>query len=600
MKAFVLFLSLLLFVSWAKAQGNGEADLAQEYFTDGEYAKALESYERLYRQNAAENLFAERILECHIRLQQTKEALDFAERVARKNSEEPAWIARKGEVHYRIGKPQDAKKIWDELINKKLKEVYGFSSVASWFASAAHGEEAIRTYLQGRKVLGDSARFTYELAGLYSAQRNYTLAASEYLNLYRSRPDLSGYVRVQLLKLVSPESQASIEKALLETVQKNNSDQGLREILIDFYLETENFQEALVQTRALDKVTKGNGERVYRLALTFQSNKRYEISNKALDYIIENHAQSPYFLQAWNEKAINTEIRALEIRPLDTAEIRKSVVVFEDLEKQFGKNPFFYTAFVRKANLLIYYLNDLGYGKRTLEEMFQMPLNPQQKGEVNLILGDVLLIQGEYNAARLKYGEVEEAFKQDQMGAKAKYKGALLSYYRGDFDLSSARLKSLKENTANDISNDALRLNLLIQDNTGLDSTVDALQTFARAQLLVYQNRNQEALEVLDSILFLYPNHSLTDEVYWEKASIYLKKMDIPTATGLLDKILKDHPYDILADDALFTLAEIQELHLKNKEKAAELYLKVLSDYPGSLFKVEARKRIRALRGESL
>ncbi len=600
MKAFVLFLNLLLIVSWVTAQGNGEADLAQEYFTDGEYAKALESYERLYRQNSTENLYAERILECYIRLQQTKDALDFADRVARKNSEEPSWIARKGEVHYRIGKPQDAKKIWDELINKKLKEVYGFSSVAAWFASAAHGEEAIRTYLQGRKVLGDSARFTYELAGLYSAQRNYTLAASEYLNLYRSRPDLSGYVRVQLLKLVSPESQASIEKSLLETVQKNNSDQGLREILIDFYLETENFQEALVQTRALDKITKGNGERVYRLALTFQSNKRYEISNKALDYIIENHSQSPYFLQAWNEKAINTEIRAMEMRPLDTAEIRKSVIVYEDLEKQFGKNPFFYTAFVRKANLLIYYLNDLGYGKRTLEEMFQIPLNPQQKGEVNLILGDVLLIQGEYNAARLKYGEVEDAFKQDQMGAKAKYKGALLSYYRGDFDLSAARLKSLKENTANDISNDALRLNLLIQDNTGLDSTVDALQTFARAQLLVYQNRNEEALEVLDSILFLYPKHSLTDEVYWEKASIYLKRIDIPTSTGLLEKILKDHPYDILADDALFTLAEIQELHLKNKDKAAELYLKVLSDYPGSLFKVEARKRIRALRGESL
>lgn len=600
MKSILLFLSFLFMISWVQSQGTGEADLAQEYFTDGEYAKALESYERLYKQDASESLYAERILECYIRLNQTKEALDFADKAIRKNTEEPAWIARKGEVHYRIGKPQDAKKVWDDLINKKLREVYGFSSVANWFASAGHGEEAIRTLLQGRKVLADSARFTYELAGLYAAQKNYTLAASEYLNLFNSRPDLSGYVRVQLIKLVTPESQAQIEKALLEVVQKNSTDQGLREILIDFYLETQNFQEALVQTRALDRVTKGNGERVYRLALTFQSNKRYEISNKALDYIIENHSQSPYYLQAWNEKAINTEIRAMEMRPLDSAEIRKSVVVFEDLEKQFGKNPFFYSAFIRKANLLIYYLNDQAYGKRTLEEMFQMPLNPHQKGEVNLMLGDVLLIEGEYNAARLKYGEVEDAFKQDQMGAKAKYKGALLSYYRGDFDLSAARLKSLKENTANDISNDALKLNLLIQDNTGLDSTVEALQTFARAQLLIYQNRTQEAMTVLDSILFLFPKHSLTDEIYWEKASIYLKRLDIPEATKLLEKILKDHPYDILADDALFTLAEIQELHLKNKEKAAELYLKVLSDYPGSLFKVEARKRIRSLRGENL
>lgn len=600
MKRIPLLLLLLLALSGLQAQGTGEAELAQEYFNDGEYLKALEVYDRLYRQNATENLYAERILECRILLQQPKEALDFAEKVIRKNPGEPSWIARKGEVYFRTGKPNEAKKIWDDLINRKLKDVYGFASVASWFASHAHGEEAVRTYLQGRKDLGDSARFTYELAGLYASRQNYAQAANEYLNLYKSRPDLSGYVRVQLIKLVTPESQAAIEKALLGAVQNNALDFGLREILIDFYLETQNFQEALVQTKALDRVTKGNGERVFRLAQTFQSNKRYELSNKALDYIIENQAQSPYFLQAWNEKAVNTEIRATEKRPLDTVEIRKALQVFEDLEKQFGKNPYFYPAFIRKANLLIYYLNDQVYGKRTLEEMFQMPLNPQQKGEVNLMLGDVYLIAGEYNAARLKYGEVEEAFKQDQMGAKAKYKGALLSYYRGDFDLSSARLKSLKENTANDIANDAIRLNLLIQDNTGLDSTVVALQTFARAQLLIVQNRTSEAQFVLDSILFEFPKHSLTDEVYWEKANIFLKQMDIAEATRWLQKILSEYPYDILADDAVFTLGEIQEIHLKNKEKATELYMKILSDYPGSLYKVEARKRIRNLRGENL
>jgi tetratricopeptide (TPR) repeat protein len=288
------------------------------------------------------------------------------------------------------------------------------------------------------------------------------------------------------------------------------------------------------------------------------------------------------------------------MRPIDTVEIRKCIKVFDDLEKQFGKNPYFFGAFFKKANLLIYYLNEPESGKKTLEEMFQMPLNPHQKGDINLMLGDVFLIEGDYNSARLKYGEVEESFKQDQTGARAKYKGALLSYFRGDFDLSSARLKSLKENTANDIANDAIKLNLLIQDNTGLDSTTDALQGFARAQLLIYQNRNSEAMTLLDSILFAFPKHSLTDEIYWEKANIFLKGGKIEEATRLLDKILKEHTYDILADDALFTLAEIQELHFKNKSSAADLYLKVLSDYPGSLFKVEARKRIRQLRGESL
>jgi outer membrane protein assembly factor BamD (BamD/ComL family) len=38
---------------------------------------------------------------------------------------------------------------------------------------------------------------------------------------------------------------------------------------------------------------------------------------------------------------------------------------------------------------------------------------------------------------------------------------------------------------------------------------------------------------------------------------------------------------------------------LDNKEKASELYQQLLTDYPGSLYVVEARKRFRALRGDS-
>jgi len=77
---------------------------------------------------------------------------------------------------------------------------------------------------------------------------------------------------------------------------------------------------------------KENGERVFRLASTFQSNKLYDLSNKALDYIIENHKQSPYYFSAWNEKSVNTEMKAFEKKPLDTADIRKAIQVTNNLQ----------------------------------------------------------------------------------------------------------------------------------------------------------------------------------------------------------------------------------------------------------------------------
>jgi hypothetical protein len=61
---------------------------------------------------------------------------------------------------------------------------------------------------------------------------------------------------------------------------------------------------------------------------------------------------------------------------------------------------------------------------------------------------------------------------------------------------------------------------------------------------------------------------------------------------------VKFHGKDILADDALFRIADIFENNLINKEKALQYYLRLAIDYKGSLFSAEARKRVRLLRGD--
>jgi len=71
------------------------------------------------------------------------------------------------------------------------------------------------------------------------------------------------------------------------------------------------------------------------------------------------------------------------------------------------------------------------------------------------------------------------------------------------------------------------------------------------------------------------------------------------TALGFYADLLKLHGKDILADDALFRTAEIQELRLLDKSAAEALYKRLLMEYKASLFGAEARKRIRLLRGDA-
>jgi tetratricopeptide (TPR) repeat protein len=92
----------------------------------------------------------------------------------------------------------------------------------------------------------------------------------------------------------------------------------------------------------------------------------------------------------------------------------------------------------------------------------------------------------------------------------------------------------------------------------------------------------------------------LSDEIYFKKAQAMQQQGKWNEAIDLLTTLLKYHKDDILADDALFQLAEITELQLKDLPKATEIYKTLLFDYKGSLFAEEARKRLRLIRGDQI
>ena len=68
----------------------------------------------------------------------------------------------------------------------------------------------------------------------------------------------------------------------------------------------------------------------------------------------------------------------------------------------------------------------------------------------------------------------------------------------------------------------------------------------------------------------------------------------------MFDQLDKNYSTDLLADDALFQLAELYENYLHDKAKAMDLYKDILLKYKGSIYVVEARKRFRELRGDEV
>jgi tetratricopeptide (TPR) repeat protein len=579
------------------AQNENENHLANEYFNDGEYEKAVELYKKLHRQSPNVEFYVQRVVDSYLSLQLPDEARDFLEKALKKNPDNVQLNAIVGMLYERGGKLAEAEKHWNQLIGT-VKTQNDFVRLASWFTNARKTDLAKATYARGRTLLNNPALFSNELANLYQYENNFEGATIEYLNVYFTNKSQWSYVKAQILRMAKEDNAEAIEKALLTVIQKKPDELEIKELLYEFYLQTNRYADALAQAKALDKLKKESGSRVFALAQTLQNAKEYDLSNTALDYIVKNYKDSPNYQAAMQEIAKNFELKAFSIVPLDLESVRKAVNNYAVLLEQFGRREALSEAMYRKARLQVFYLDDVEGALKELEAIEKLSMPALKKVDARLLIGDIHLMQGDFLQAKEKYLSVENEFKETQTGAAAKFRDAKLCYYKGEFELAKAYLKILKDNTSNNIANDAIQLFLLIQDNTGLDTSEAAMRAFAHAQLTVYRKNYSAALQQLDSLLDRFPHHPLTDDVYWEKAQIYLALGDVENALKYLDKILSDYGDDVRGDDALFVKAEIHEHALKDKKAAHDMYLDLLVKYPSSLFKVEARKRIRRLRGE--
>jgi TolA-binding protein len=213
-----------------------------------------------------------------------------------------------------------------------------------------------------------------------------------------------------------------------------------------------------------------------------------------------------------------------------------------------------------------------------------------------VLLGDVYVVDDKIWDASILYMQVSKDFSEEPIGHEAKFKNAKVFYYDGEFEYAKAQLDVLKASTTKLIANNAMQLSLLLQDNLGVDTLQKPVQMYAKADLLLQQNRYNDALNQLDSIEAKFPFHNLTDEILFKKAQIYERMQNWTKAIEFYDVVVSSYAHDILGDDAAFRIAKIYDLNLNNPDKAAEYYKKILFEFSGSLFTAESRKRYREIK----
>ncbi|MDL5048565.1 tetratricopeptide repeat protein [Oscillatoria amoena NRMC-F 0135] len=610
-----------------RAQNQNEIQLANEYLLKGDKAKALELYRDLSKNDNNIPFIHNNYINVMLDAGAVDEAQNYLKRILRKDPDNIQFRADVGIVYVRSGDLARADKVFKELIAENRGNVSRIKMLSDYLANRSLAEYSIIALNEGRQTLGNPYLFCLELASLYRIKGQKEKMVQEYLTYVMQSSANTQYVKnVMQVLLTQPEELTSLEKILYERVQKYPDMEVYSDLLVWVTIQQKNFYAAFIQARAYDRRNKKLGEKCMEVARVALDNEDYENALVSYNYVVKEYPGGPFYLQARLGLIRTRETRIRNTYPVQGDSVRALISEYDKFIREHTDNTNALEAQRSQALLWATYLDEKSRAVELLNALIANPhASLQLKSKAKLDLGDIFLLSGESWESALLYAQVEKALKESPLGYEAKLKNAKLSYYKGDFRLAQEHLDILKEATTREIANDAMELSMRIKENIAFDSAGLSLQAYATVELLLYQNKTDQALDAInalkegririskeeaflrnitfpqtpdDHVWVAFANHAILDDVYWLEANLRMQRGEFDKALGILQKILDEYSDDILADDAYFLQAEIYDRQLVNKDRAIEMYREFLNRYPGSVYAAEARMRYRVLRGD--
>ncbi len=592
----LLFIVILTIQSVSYAQKDSDAKLARSFFKNQEYDKAAELYKKLYKDNGYKTN-RDYYLKCLFKLKDYDVAEKFLKKEIKRAKFDYYLLIDLGMTYHYSNRFDDAEKQFLKVINIVKTSQNNVRSAAAMFINYRQYEYAEKTYLAGVKAL--KFDFNMELANLYYMQRDYQRMMEKYLNHLDKNYKSINIIQSRLQYVMSNDIDGSvggiIEQSIIDKIQKNPQNNTNNKLLIWYYTQSRKFDVALKQLYAIDKRSKKGGEYdIIEFGKMLYENGEYDMAIEAFNYILNKGKENQFYNNAYIEYLNVLYVKNTSVITPDKARLEElEAMLTEALSMVMRKDS--YPIIYALVNIKSFYL-----GKNQeaidliLKSIEERRFLKEEEQIMKLMLGDIYFLNNNTWDAILIYAQVEKAVKESPIGHEARLKKAKLAYYTGQFKWSQAQLDVLKSSTSKLIANDAMELSLFISENYNLDTTETTMQIFSRADFYIFSKQYKQAFSSLDSIIELYPSHTLIDDVLYKKAQIYEATKNYNEASKLYKQVADTYYYDVLADNALFKYALIQET-LGNIDEAKNMYFKLISDFSGSIFTVEARKNLRNL-----
>ena len=598
-----IFLFIFLFISTISSAQNtakNEYLLAENYYREGAYEKATQLYKKLYNASPFNTSYLGRLISCYQETEQFTVAENLLKSNIKANKSKMYLYVYLGYNYEKQQQKELAEKHYKIALNSLDKNgAYG-GVIGKLFKDYNLLDNAILAYEKAMMV-NKNANYNFQIAQIYGEQGKFKQMFEAYINLVDKNEQYLNLVQRYASKYITEDADNETNIAFRKTLLRKSvsKPKDVWNVLLSWlFTQQKDYAKALTQEKALFQRRNEGLDAIFTIGKIAFEDKSYEASAQSFNFIID---QSSTKSEIINANLYLAKIAVATKNP-DTE------TIFENLFTKFGKNSATIKIQVAYADYLTFFKNEPFKANTVLEEALSYANSKFDKARIKLKLGDVLVFTGKFNKALIYFSQIQTQLKNHELGQEARYKVAQTSYFKGDFEWAKAQLKILKGSTTQLIANDAVDLFLKISDNEPVDSIPSGLKQLANAELLAFQNKDEAALTALNNLFTqknvfingLIPGEVIYDDVLFFQAKLLVKQEKFTAAIACLTKIIAADNQGFLTDDIYYMMAEIYNNNLKDIEKAQEYYQKIIFDHPSSIYLVDARKKFRKLRGDTL
>tara|TARA_A100001011_G_scaffold385692_1_gene460151 strand:+ start:205 stop:2022 length:1818 start_codon:yes stop_codon:yes gene_type:complete len=596
----VLITFLLAYLTYS--QNVTDEMLAEEYYRNKEFDKASKIFETLYKVEKRKKIYI-KYIDCLIQI----EAYKKAERIIKsfyKKTHDPTILIDLGQVYYLQGDEKRGDENFNTAIQSAKEKPQYLPIIGQKFFKQKKYQLSLKSYELAQEKK-QKASYSLQIANIHSYMGEIEKMYTELIQLLYNYPNYFQTCKNRLRLTISDdgnnENNQKLKKLLIKSIQKRDSYE-LSKMIVWLYLQEKAFEEALNYEISIDKRMADNSSEIIALGDIIFENKNYKTALKAFNYIKNKNDSKSYYYEYSQIQILNINYDILTKRKTrKNSELETLANEHKKILNTLGIKSETIFTLQNYCNLLAIYLDKEQEAIKLLNSVISKEmLNEYDQAICKMELAKILTQFGDIWEAILIYAQVEKDFKEDIIGQRAKFEKIKINYYKGDFEWAQTQLQVLKLSTSKLISNNAMKLSLLISDNLNLDTTKNALLLYAESELLFEQKKYEGCLKKLEKLELDFPNHSLIDEVLFKKADVFIELKEFEIALSYLNKICTQYYHDILYDDALFYQATIYEDILKNPIKAKEKYELILMNTPNSIFVNTTRERYKKLRPNNI